>query len=162
MTDSQDPGEAPRDDAVNDVIDRTALIENLLNQLIEAFLSPREGAKRFLWDIALHSSIMPLGSKSKIAMAIAQEVEFKLDQNSIHQVIALRNAFAHHGTNAHPAIYVSPTEEEDQLHYHLKVISNSGRVAHMRRFDALNDFNLAYAAARESLVELLKVVRGSP
>ena len=82
----------PTESDVANVIDRTALIENILSQVIEAYCEPRKDRFRFFWSVLLDSSIMPMGSKTKAAMAIAQEMRFKLDQNSLHNVVSLRNA----------------------------------------------------------------------
>lgn len=39
-----------------DVIDRTALIENIINQIIEAFCQPRKEPFMFFWNVILDSS----------------------------------------------------------------------------------------------------------
>jgi hypothetical protein len=142
------------------VIDRTALIENMLNQVIEGFCAPQKRAFPFFWNVVLDSSIMPLGSKVKVAMAIAQELRVKLDQNALHSVISLRNAFAHHGIGSHPVCSVGMTPEEDRVHYELQVVANSGKVSRMRREAALASFNSSYQDARESLASLLKAIKG--
>ena len=149
------------DSALEDVIDRTALIENILNQLIEAYLEPRKEAKRFLWDIVLDSSIVPLGSKVKVAMAISQQLGGELAQDTLHKVVSLRNAFAHHATNARPLYKVGKTPDQDELHYTLQVISNSGRVTRKTRDAAILEFNEAYQSAKESLVALLAKCRAA-
>src|SRR6266446_1742005 len=74
----------PTDKDLVDVINRTALIENILNQVIEAFCEPRQEPFMFFWNVILDSSIMPMGSKVKVVMAVAQEMNIKLDQKSIH------------------------------------------------------------------------------
>lgn len=53
----------PTDRDLVDVINRTALIENILNQVIEAFCEPRQEPFMFFWNVILDSSIMPMGSK---------------------------------------------------------------------------------------------------
>lgn len=149
----------PTDAALEHVINRTALIENILNQVIQAYLQPRQEAINFFWDILMDSSILPLGSKVKVVMAISQQSGFKLDQAILYKVISLRNAFAHHATNAHPVLKIGKIPEADQLHYTLQVISNSGRVTRKERTEALSEFDDAYTSAKESLVALLKAVR---
>jgi hypothetical protein len=99
-----------------DVIDRTALIENVLNQIIEAFCEPRQEPFMFFWNVVLDSSIIPMGSKVKVAMAIAQEINVKVDQKSIHSVMSLRNAFAHHPSNSRHVLVVGKTAEGES-HY---------------------------------------------
>jgi hypothetical protein len=146
------------DAALEQVIDRTALIENMLNQVIDAYLMPRKEAEQFLWDILLDSSILQLGAKVKVVMAISQELGAELDNTSLHRLVSLRNAFAHHATNAHPVITVGKTPDTDRLHYTLQVISNSGRVSRTRREEALTEFNDLYAKTRESLRAFLSAI----
>ncbi|HEY9908572.1 MAG TPA: hypothetical protein V6D18_13310 [Thermosynechococcaceae cyanobacterium] len=149
------------DAALEHVINRTALIENILNQVIQAHLQPRNEAFQFFWDVLMDSSILPLGSKVKVAMAISQESGFKLDQTVLHTVISLRNAFAHHDTKAHPEFIVGKTSDADQFRYTLQVISNSGRITRKGRAEALAEFDEAYAKAKESLKALLTAISAS-
>ena len=142
-----------------DVIDRTALIENILSQVIQAFCQPSAGASIFFWNVVLDSSVMPMGSKVKVAMAIAHELDVKLEQNALHQVLSLRNAFAHHKTESHPVLVVGETESEDEMHLQLQVLSSAGKLSHKRRADALAEFNSSHALAKGSLVALLGVIK---
>ncbi|MGH9972212.1 MAG: hypothetical protein ACREBG_31080 [Pyrinomonadaceae bacterium] len=127
------------------IVDQMASIENMLNQVIEKFCGPRREAFPFFWNVGLDSSIMPVGGKVKAAMAIAQELDVKLDGDALHKLVALRNAFAHHRTNSHPTMFVGKTTQDDESHYMLQIISNSGKISRKRRADALNEFNTAYA-----------------
>jgi len=149
----------PTESDLTQVIDRTALIENILSQVIEAYCEPRKDRFGFFWSVLLDSSIMPMGSKTKVAMAIAQEMKFKLDQNSLHSVVSLRNAFAHQPTNSHPVLVVGKTPEEDEMHLQLQVLSNSGKISMKRRQDALVEFNAAFNLAKASLSELLEAIK---
>lgn len=141
------------------VVDRAALIENILNQVIEDFCEPRKEPFMFFWNVILDSSVMPMGSKVKVAAAIAQELDFKLEQDALHKVMALRNAFAHHKTGSHPVISAGKTEEGNKIHYELQVLSNAGKLSRKRRDDALSDFNAAFLAAKESLVALKDCIK---
>lgn len=141
------------------VVDRAALIENILNQVIEDFCKPRKEPFMFFWNVILDSSIMPMGSKVKVAAAIAQELDFKLEQDSLHKVMALRNAFAHHKTGSHPVISVGKAEEDSKVHFELQVLSNSGKLSRKPREEALFEFNTAFRAAKESLVALKATIK---
>lgn len=143
------------------VVDRAALIENILNQVIEEFCEPREDRFNFFWNVVLDSSIMPMGSKVKVASAIAQELDFKLAHDSLHKVMSLRNAFAHHNTGSHPVISVGKTEEESQVHYELQILNNSGKLCLKRRDDALLEFNDAFSVGKESLLALKAAIKAS-
>jgi hypothetical protein len=140
------------------VVDRTAHIENILNQVIEGFCEPKEEKSIFFWNVILDSSIMPMGSKVKVAMVIAQELTLKLDQNSIHTVMSLRNAFAHHKTESHPVLVVGRTEDEDKMHFQLQILSNSGKLTSKSREEARLEFDAAYNTAKKSLVEILEAI----
>lgn len=149
----------PTENDLENVINRTALIENILSQVIEAYCQPRKDRFMFFWSVLLDSSILPMGSKTKVAMAIALEMKFKLDQNSLHNVVSLRNAFAHQPTNSHPVMVVGKASEEDELHLQLQILSNSGKISMRKRQDALAEFNAAYKVAKASLVELLNAIK---
>jgi hypothetical protein len=141
------------------VVNRTALIENILNQVIEAFCEPRQEAFRFFWNVVLDSSVMPMGSKLKVAMAISQELNFNLDQNALHSVLSLRNAFAHHKTESHQVLVVGKTPDEDHVYSQLQILSSSGKLTQRYREDALKDFDAAYEIAYTSLVSLVRIIK---
>lgn len=141
------------------VVNRTALIENILNQVIEGFCEPRRDSVMFFWNVVLDSSVMPMGSKVKIAMAIAQELNLKLDQNALHSVLSLRNAFAHHKTESHPVLVAGGSEDEDKVYSQLQILSNSGKLTQRYREDALTDFNEAYKVAYNSLGAMVDAIK---
>lgn len=140
-------------DDIMHVIDRTALIENLLNQAIEKYCSPRKKAFPLFWDVILDSSIMPMASKVKVTMAIAQRIAFGLKQESLHKLISCRNAFAHHAVDAHPTVLVVKDSEQDKMEYMLHVISSSGRIKRRSRDEVLKEFDTCYDQAKRSLIE---------
>jgi hypothetical protein len=143
---------------VSQVINRTALIENLLNQVILNYSSPRKDAFEFFWEVLLDSSVMPLGSKVKAAMAISHELEVKINQDLLHKVVSYRNAFAHHAVDAHTVFAVGKTPEENSVCYELHILKASGKIERKDRKQALVEFNNNYEAARKSLVKLIKVI----
>jgi hypothetical protein len=149
--------EATTPDVVN-VIDRVAYIENIINQVIVGYCKPRNDAWEFMWSIVLDTSIMPLGAKVKVAMAAAHELGFDLERNALHRVIALRNAFAHHASNAHPVLSVGRTPEEDSSYYQFWVLEGSGKISRIKRHDAFTEFNQAYIKARDSLIKLKDII----
>lgn len=147
------------------IIDRTANIENLLDQIIVNFLCPRKEAFFFFWSVILNSSIMTLGAKVTTVMAIAQECNYKLNQNSLHSVISFRNAFAHNSTNAHPEIMVGVEPEDTEIHYTLRIVKSSGKTEVKKREHALEEFNKAFKNAKESLLplrDITKAIVGAP
>ena len=144
---------------VSQVINRTALIENLLNQAILHYSSPRKDAFIFFWEVLLDSSVISLGSKVKVVTAISQQLKVKLDSEELHKVISYRNAFAHHATDAHPFMAVGKTPEEDKLHHRLYIMKMSGKIEKKNRKEALIEFNKSYKSARESLVRIISVIK---
>lgn len=143
---------------VVDVIDRVALIENVINQVIVGYCKPQKEAWEFMWSVVLDTSVMALGAKLKVVLAISHEIGHKLDKDSLHQVIALRNAFAHHASNAHPVYAVGRTPEQDTTYLQLWVLEGSGKISRLKRDEAFAKFNKAYRKALESLVQLKNLV----
>ena len=144
---------------VVDVIDRASLIENIINQIIVGYCKPRKAAWEFMWSVVLDTSVMSLGAKVKVVMAVSQEMGFNLEKNALHRVIALRNAFAHHASDAHPVLAVGRTPEEDTSYLQFWVLEGSGKILRIKRHEAFAEFNAAYRKARESLVQLKNMVQ---
>ena len=160
-TPTNDPEASPpgpsRPDVV-DVIDRAALIENIINQVIVGYCKPRKDAWEFMWSVVLDTSVMSLGAKIKVVMAVAHEVKFDLEKNALHRVIALRNSFAHHSSNANPVLVVGKTPEEDTGYLQFWVLEGSGKIQRIKRHEAFDEFNAAYRKAKDSLAQLKKIV----
>lgn len=110
------------------------------------------------WQVVLDSSIMSLGAKVRVAMAVSHRVGVKLESDPLHKLLSYRNAFAHHATDAHPVVCVNRDPEQDEAHYCLHVISGSGQIREIRRDVALADFDKCYALARKALLELLDAI----
>jgi len=151
--------ESPTDPDVVRVIDRTALIENLLNQVIIGFCRPRNDAWEFMWSVVLDTSVMSLGAKLRVAMATAGEMNLKLDKDALHDVLAMRNAFAHHSSTAHPVLTVGATPDDDRIYNQLWILGTSGNITRKERAAALAEFERAYESARKSLMQLNEAIR---
>lgn len=147
------------DNDVSQVINRTALIENMLSQVILSYTAPRKDVFEFFWDVLLDSSIMPLGSKLKVVKAISQRLNIKINEQSLHKVVTYRNAFAHHALDSHPVLAVGKTPDDDQVCHMLHIIKPSGEVDRKSRKQALDEFNDNYKIAKEALVQLLDVIK---
>jgi len=136
---------------VSEVIDKTATIENVLNQIIEQYCSPRKEAFNFFWSVLLDSSIISLGAKIKVVMAISHDSEIKLKLDSIHKLISYRNSFAHNRLNSHTTLCVG--KDEDTVVHRLEVITNTGKIKSENRNIALENFNKHYLDSIKSLSE---------
>jgi hypothetical protein len=147
------------DDELAHIVNRTSLIESLLNQAIVEFCNPEKVEFDFFWTVLLNSSIMTIAGKVKVANAISQRLNTKLDNAALQDVMKYRNAFAHHRTNSHPVITVGAAQEVTQVHYTLLIISQSGKVTNERREDALARFDSSCEAAKKSLVGLIDQIR---
>lgn len=139
------------------VINRTSLIEKLLDQTISSFCAPRQHAEFFMSEVVLHTSVMSLGAKAKVVNAVAQTLNFKIEKEAIQRIINLRNAFAHSATNANPVVVVG---FEDGPHSYLSVwaLNSSGEIEMTNRYEAFANFNTAYDLAVESLNNLLTCI----
>lgn len=136
------------------VIDLAGHIENLFNQIIADYVHPRNDAWPFMWQVVLDTSVMPLGSKQKVVMAIAHEMGIKLDKNPLTMVINLRNSFAHNTTDAHPALVIGKTPEDTSVHYQFYTLGTDGILKRVKRHEAFDNFMKYYRLARKSLIDL--------
>jgi hypothetical protein len=149
------------DNDVSQIIDRTAIIENLLNQAIYNYASPQIERFEFFWNVLLDSSILSLGSKVRVSMAIAQQLNFKMNQEPFHNVMTYRNAFAHHPLDSHPTLAVGKAAEDYQLNFSLLIIKPSGKTKRIRREQALLEFTENFEKAKCSLSELITIIKHS-
>jgi hypothetical protein len=136
------------------VIDRLSTIENNLDQIISNFIRPKESSFHFFWDVMLDSSILPIGSKIRLCVAIAQNLQIKVNPTTLHKLIALRNAFAHQGSNENPIYVIGKTDEDTEAFNALKVISQSGRISLTKREKAFEEFNENYRKSLDILLEI--------
>jgi hypothetical protein len=149
----------PSKDVIGHVIDRTALIENMLNQVIYSYIRPSQDAFQFFWDVLLDGSIITLGAKIKIANAISHQLNSKkLKDGSLHDLVSYRNAFSHHATNAHPTLIVGRKPEGDELHYMLHILKPSGKTESKTRDQALVEFDKNFELAKNLLRDLLDAI----
>jgi hypothetical protein len=148
----------PRPDVV-EVIDRAALVENMFNQVIVGYCRPPRGACEFMWSVVLDTSVMSLGAKVRVVLAVAQEMRIAVEKDALHSVISLRNAFAHHATHAHPVLEVPAKRGDKTVAYkELWVLGSSGKIRRLPRHEALADFTAQYEKARTSLTELIDAI----
>ena len=143
------------------VVERTDLIENLLDQIIFNYTLPRDEAKLFFRYILLDSSVITLGAKVKVVTYIANEelkVD-KLDTDSLHGVIRYRNAFAHHGLQSHPTLAVGRTPEENKEVFKLHIITGSGKLIKVTREKALKKFEEYFENAKKGLVKIKELIK---
>jgi hypothetical protein len=135
------------------VIDRTDIIENIIDQIITTFVSPRIEIYTFFRIVVLNQSIISLGGKVKLVKLIAKDIGFNLEEQPLHMILKYRNAFAHHSLQSHPTLIVGKIPEEDKSDYQLVVMTNS-KVERESRQSALKKFNENYILAKSTLIEL--------
>lgn len=141
------------------VINRAGTLENMMNQAISDYCAPRAEATFFVWSVLLDTSIVALGSKLKVVMAISHHFNFKLPKDAFSKVIQLRNSYAHHPTNAHPVVVFGKKPEEGNVYHQFWTLDGSGVLKARKQHEAFEEFNVNYKIARDSLRELLVLIR---
>lgn len=96
---------------------------------------------------------MSLGAKAKVVMAIAHELDFKFEKDALHRVLELRNAFAHHATDANLSMGIG-SDGETEFFHEFWILRSSGKLEKKKRRQALEEFKKAYSKAQQSLVGL--------
>jgi len=146
------------DDDVSQVIERTSVIENLLDQIITKYINPRKEVHYFFHMVMLDGSILELGKKSKLVKNIARALNYRKKLQPVDEIIKYRNAFAHHSLFSHPTLVVGKSQEENKAVYLLQIMSSTGGIKRVSREDALREFNKNFVEAKDTLKELLKVI----
>lgn len=141
------------------VIDRTWILEGKINDLIEYFVAPRSGTLDFFYNVLLDTSIISLGAKVKIVMAISQELDVKIKQDAFHKVVSIRNAFAHTGQKSNPAVFLKEDGSLSDTDYVLKIVKNTGKIESMTRSNAMRQFEKKYQIALKSISSLLEAAK---
>lgn len=141
------------------VINQAGHIENLFNQIIHDYCAPREHAWYFMWSVVLDTSVMPLGNKLKVVMAVAHELKFKLTKEALYKVIQLRNSFAHNTTYAHQVLVIGRTDEETTTHNEFHTLDSNGALKISKRHEAFELFNKNYEISQAELGILVKLVK---
>jgi hypothetical protein len=155
------------------VIDGAAIIELLFDQVILLFYQPQQ--QEHFSALVLSSSVLPLGTKLKIVSGIAAQKKHTLSNDSIHRVLELRNAFAHHSTGANVEIQMPSIDSEvsiifdenlrptsdSPLKYFLHVVDGKGRVKKTARDEALSQFQKHQPLARKELERLVQAINPS-
>lgn len=141
------------------VINRAGFIENLFNQIISEYCSPREHAWYFMWSVILDTSVMPLGAKLKVVMAVAHELNYKLPREALMKVIQFRNSFAHNITNAHPVMIVKRGAEAASQYNEFHTLDNNGVLKITKRHEALALFDKSYNNSKKELIGLLDLIK---
>lgn len=160
MVDREYCDEIPK--AVQDlvlVINRAGHIENMFNQIISAYCAPREHAWYFMLSVVLDTSVMPLGSKLKVVMAVAHELKFKLPKEALFKVVQLRNSFAHNTTDSHAVLQIGKTDDETTSYNEFHTLDSSGVLKKSKRHEAFDSFNESFESSRVALSVLLGMVK---
>jgi len=149
------------DNDLSKVIERTDLIENLLNQIIYNYSSPRDEARLFFWYILLDTTVIHLGAKIKVVKTIAKELPTYNSKKygSSNRVIEYRNAFAHHGLQSHPTNAVGKASAKDEHKFMLHFFQGSGNLKKISREKALKNFNKHFEIEKKQLVQLNESIK---
>jgi len=140
------------------VVDKTNYLEYTLKSILRKYLAAPSDRAAFVKDILLHSSIIGLGQKFKLLQFICEREQWpKLDPNSFHSVLNIRNAFAHSDTVTQ-IIKLSPRtngkSEIAEVFQLVDSISSSGKHKELKRSEALDEFVQHWVAVRDYLHDI--------
>jgi hypothetical protein len=77
------------------VIRTTNITETKMKAVINEYLQIPAERRSFAEEFLLHNSSVSFAAKAKLILAIANELNVKIDKNDMHTMLSRRNAFAH-------------------------------------------------------------------
>ena len=140
------------------VVNRSAHIENLMNQVIEGFCAPRKKAASFMWLVLLDSSIMPMGSKVKVVATIANILGCEFERERLNRLLTIRNAFAHNSTSGVPVVVFGANGDPGNSYSQFWTMDSSGAIKVEARHEVFNEFNEKFTIVKNSLLNLRSAV----
>ena len=142
------------------IIDQCNELEDLMKAVIEAYVAPSEESAGFFRACLLNNSIVSLGSKIKLIQVInKQRSLIKLDQNQLHRLIAIRNAFAHNDLRTGLRFKV---QDRDALIQYvvMESIKGDGSIQKVTRDEAAKEFAQVHKDVKSGLKAMLRKLRG--
>jgi hypothetical protein len=156
--DNSQPASTDEIDLVK-VVNRSAHIENLMNQIIEAFCAPRKKAASFMWLVLLDSSIMPMGSKMKVVATIANILGCEFERVNLNRLLSIRNVFAHNSTAGVPVIVFGANGEPGHGQSQFWTMDSLGAIKVEFRHELFREFNEKFDVVKASLLSLRDAVK---
>lgn len=143
------------------VIEQCNRIEQYLKAIIEAYVLPRDDRQEFFRSHVLNSSIIPFGGKVKLVIAINKDLDLvKLNNDSLHKIMQLRNAFAHNDIISGVKVDLSKeVTDPGAITIGLESISGNGALKYVTRDEAFKEFQNVYQTSENSLKEMLGKLR---
>jgi hypothetical protein len=143
------------------IIEQCNQIEEYLKAIIEAYISPGDDRQKFFRSRVLNNSVMSFGSKVKLVIAINRELKLvKLERESFHKIMQLRNAFAH--TDIFGGIRMDSSRQNsdpDATTVGLESISGDGEIEYITREAAFQEFQDIYESVESTLKKMLDDLR---
>ena len=159
------PGEGKRKvaDQIATVIDRTNYLEYLMSGILGKCLSPANPHYEYLLERVLHNSVTSFGAKVTVLMALLEKNRWK-DLHKcagiIHEVLRLRNAFAHTPTNLRRIMSIIYPDGTSKVVSSQMIIESksSNTLKSITRAEGVIQFNHAYEKAKMVLEDIIRKI----
>jgi hypothetical protein len=126
---------------------------SLTSILIDEIGAPKE-KQGFLKDILFNNAILPFSAKVKLFLHIRAAHNWpKIDANAFHQLMQIRNQFAHSRRIQHVTLAINEAKSEKIM---MSSISGSGELLAVDTAKALDEFTQQWVKVSDYLRELRK------
>ena len=152
-----------KDNAISDVIQKFNKIESLTKTLIVNYIKPDDSKKSFVELFLLHNTIMSFGAKLKIIKQINADLNWFTgdDFEKFHQLINIRNAFAHSTTHGMTHMGVFPLKFPVVFRFHVEQ-SGSSKIFGLKPMQEQYDkFNEIYGYLEDKIANLISSINSS-
>jgi hypothetical protein len=132
---------------------------SLTSILIDEIGAPKE-KQGFLKDILFNNAILPFSAKVKLFLHIRAAHNWpKIDANAFHQLMQIRNQFAHSRRTQHVTLAINEAKSETTIveeKIMMSSISGSGELLAVDTAKALDEFTQQWVKVSDYLRELRK------
>jgi hypothetical protein len=132
------------------VIRATNITETKMKAVIADYLQIPAERRSFAEAFLLHNSSVSFAAKAKLVLAIAKELNVRIDKNAMHTMFSRRNAFAHQDHLSSIRVVKDQNGVLD-VSYVVESIKQSGQLEGVTQKQAYEEFVKAYFVVERDL-----------
>jgi len=141
------------------VIDHFNQLEHTITEIITIYISPKDSRVEYFKNNLMNNSIISFGAKVKLLLGInKQEKLVKLNRDSFHRILSVRNAIAHNDIATKLKIEI-PEDPYDDISTYIIMdrMKGDGSIETIPKSQAFSEFYELHMELQEDLDEMLEV-----
>jgi hypothetical protein len=129
---------------LSEVVSKTNYLESKINNIILKYLDLKPEREHFADWILFNNSILNLSAKIKLLCYISNAVGYEINAHGFHNLLQIRNAFAHTDFNSDLYLEIGENGEIIGSFSSIKSIKSDGKLDIKNRNEAYQDFSILF------------------